>query len=156
MLFRSRARAVAADGYARLPALLPPPERRALVLIDPPYEAPDEFARAARAVDAALRRFATGIVAVWFPIKSAAAADAFCGEILLAGPAKALRLDIAVDAPEGRLGAAGLLVINPPFGFAHDMAAALAPVTPLLGRERPARLETRWLAGAPACHPARS
>ena len=142
-----RARAVEADGYARLNALLPPQERRGLILIDPPFEAADEFADAARAVGGALKRFATGIVVVWFPIKSATAADAFCGEVLAFGPAKALRLDIAVDAPSGRLGAAGLLVINPPFGFAQDMAATLATVTPRLGREKPAGFEILTLAG---------
>jgi 23S rRNA (adenine2030-N6)-methyltransferase len=142
-----RARAVEGDGYARLAALLPPPERRGLVLIDPPYEAPDEFAQAARAVETALKRFATGIVMVWFPIKSPAAADAFSGEVLLAGPAKALRVDIAVEAAKARLASAGLLVVNPPYGFHADMAAALAAIAPHLGRARPARVVLRWLAG---------
>jgi 23S rRNA (adenine2030-N6)-methyltransferase len=142
-----RTRAVEADGYARLPALLPPQERRGLILIDPPFEAPDEFAQAARAVGGALKRFATGIVVVWFPIKSATAADSFCGEVLALGPRKLLRLDIAVDAAPDRLGAAGLLVVNPPFGFAQDMAGTLETVAPRLGRERPARTEIVTLAG---------
>ncbi len=82
-------------------------------MVDPPYEAPDEFAATARAVTAAWRRFATGIHMRWFPIKSLAAAEAFCGEVLAAGIEKALRIDIAVPtapSPEGRarLGAAGL------------------------------------------------
>ena len=143
-----RARAVEGDGYAQLPALLPPPERRGLVLIDPPYEAPDEFGQAARAVAAAMQRFATGIVMVWFPIKSAPAAAAFAGEVLAAGLRKALRLDISVaaqaDTKPGRLAAAGLLVINPPYGFAADMRQALDIVAPRLGGA--ARLD--WLAGA--------
>lgn len=146
MPFR-RARVVEADGYARLPALLPPAERRGLVLIDPPYEAPDEFALAARAVADILRRFATGIALVWFPIKSAAAANAFSGEVLAAGPAKLLRLDIDVGTDAGKMGAAGLLVVNPPFGFHSEMRAALAPLAPLLGRQGPARTRLDWLAG---------
>jgi 23S rRNA (adenine2030-N6)-methyltransferase len=140
-----RARAVEADGYARLTALLPPPERRGLILIDPPYEAPDEFAQAAGAVAGALKRFATGIVVVWFPIKSAAAADAFCGEVLAAGPRKMLRLDIVVDEVSDRLGAAGLLVVNAPFGFARDVAETLRAITPRLGGT--ARFEILKLAG---------
>jgi 23S rRNA (adenine2030-N6)-methyltransferase len=142
-----RARVAEADGYVRLNALLPPQERRGLVLIDPPFEAPDEFASAAQAVGGALKRFATGIIVAWFPIKSPIAADAFCGEVLAFGPRKALRLDIAVDAAPGRLGAAGLLVINPPFGFARDMAASLEAVIPRLTREKSARFEIRTLAG---------
>jgi 23S rRNA (adenine2030-N6)-methyltransferase len=140
-----RARVVAGDGYARLPALLPPPERRGLILIDPPYEAPDEFERAAGAVADIQRRFATAIVTIWFPIKSAAAANAFCGEVLAAGPRRLLRIDFAVDAPQDRLGAAGLLIVNPPFGFEQEMRAALGIVAPRLGRDKPARLGLSWL-----------
>ncbi len=142
-----RARAVEADGYARLGALLPPPERRGLILIDPPFEAPDEFAQAARAVEGALRRFATGIAVVWFPVKSAVAADAFCGEVLASGAHKALRVDIAVDRMGDRLAAAGLLVVNPPYGFSGDMTAVLEVVASRLGRDSAARWGITRLAG---------
>jgi 23S rRNA (adenine2030-N6)-methyltransferase len=139
-----KARAENADGYARLLALLPPPERRAAVLIDPPYEAADEFAEAARALAGALRRFATGIYLVWFPIKSPGEADGFCGEVLAAGARKALRLDVTLRARrEDRLTAAGLVVVNPPFGFEDEMRAALALALPPMG----ATARLLWLAG---------
>ena len=139
-----KARAENADGYARLAALLPPPERRAAVLIDPPYESAEEFADAARALASALRRFATGIYLVWFPLKSPADADGFCGEVLAAGARKALRLDVMLGARrEDRLTAAGLVVVNPPFGFEAEMTAALKPALPRMGAE--ARFH--WLAG---------
>ena len=143
-----RARAIAADGYVRLPALLPPKERRGLVLIDPPYESPDEFPAVARAVKTVLTRFATGIVLIWFPVKSAAEADSFCGEVNAQGAKKLLRLNFVVDAAGGRLNAAGLLIVNPPFGFAHEMAQALEHIAPLLGRSDPARVRLEWLAGS--------
>lgn len=131
-----RARVEQGDGYARLTALLPPPERRGLVLIDPPYEQPEEFQSAAKAFGTAFRRFATGVYIIWFPVKSAAEANLFCGEILAAGPAKALRLDVTRrDGVEGRLNAAGLVVINPPWQFEDEMSAALAPVLPLLNAD---------------------
>ncbi len=142
-----RARVAQADGYARLPSLLPPPERRGLILIDPPYEAGDEFSLAARAVADATRRFATGIFMIWFPIKSASAADAFCGEVRLAGPRKLLRVDVAVDGDPDKLNAAGLLIVNPPYGFAGDMEDVFNPLAQRLGRERAARLRVDWLAG---------
>ncbi len=139
-----KARAETADGYARLAALLPPPERRGVILIDPSYEAEDEFQTAARAFAAAYRRFATGIYAIWFPVKSRAEADGFCGEVLAAGTAKVLRLDVALVAPaEDRLSAAGLLVVNPPYRFEDEMGRAFAEVLPLL--EATARFD--WLAG---------
>lgn len=132
----AKARVEIADGYRRLPALLPPPERRGVILIDPPFEAPDEFEQAARAFAAAYRRFATGVYLLWFPVKSAAEADGFCGEILAAGVQKALRLDITLThPPEGKLASAGLVVVNPPWQLEGEVAAALGPVLPRLGAE---------------------
>jgi 23S rRNA (adenine2030-N6)-methyltransferase len=147
----AKARAQCADGYRRLIALLPPPERRALVLIDPPYEAPDEFAQVAHTVKGALDRFATGIYLIWMPIKSAAEADALGGEVVLAGARKLLRLDIEIarNKDDDRLAAAGLLIVNPPFGLEEEMRAALGLVAPLLGTGAPARWRLDWLAGAP-------
>ncbi len=145
------ARAEEADGYRRLAALLPPPERRGLVLIDPPFESPEEFAAEAEALRAGLKRFATGIYLLWFPIKSDAEAKAFAGEVLNAGAKKALRVDIDLGAPvrvpgeKDRLAAAGLIVVNPPFGFAEEMRGHLARIAPLLSDG--ARAEVRWLAG---------
>ena len=131
-----RARVEAADGYARLVALLPPPERRGVVLIDPPYEAEHEFADVARVFASAFRRFATGTYVIWFPVKSPAEANGFCGEVLATGPAKALRLDVVRGgASDDRLSAAGLLIVNPPWRFAREMQECLAPVLPLLRAE---------------------
>lgn len=134
------ARAVEGDGYARLLALLPPRERRAVVMIDPPYEAADEFARAVDVLARAYRRFATGIYLLWYPIKSRADADAFCGEVRLRGVAPLLRVEIDIGhAPEGvkeRLSAAGVLVVNPPFGFAQELERAAELLSPLLGRSQ--------------------
>lgn len=120
------------DGYARAIKLLPPPSRRGLVLLDPPFEAPDEFSALAQTVREAWRKFATGIFLVWYPIKSQAAADAFTGEVLAGGMTKAMTLDIAINAPEGKLGRAGLLVINPPYGFDAAMRATASIIAPLL------------------------
>jgi 23S rRNA (adenine2030-N6)-methyltransferase len=140
------AKVVEADGYARLAVLLPPPERRGLVLIDPPYEAEDEFARAGAALAAALRRFATGIYLVWFPVKSKSEADRFCGEILATGAQRLLRIDIEVAPKNGekeRLARAGLAIVNPPYGFEAEMRAVLSIIIPALG----ARYEIVRLAG---------
>jgi len=132
-----KARAACADGYERLNTLLPPAERRGVVLIDPPYEVPDEFQKAARALANAHRRFATGIYMLWYPIKSAADADALCGEVKAAGINKALRIELDVgpanERPDG-LHATGLLVVNPPYQFDTEMDAVLKLLTAQLGR----------------------
>jgi 23S rRNA (adenine2030-N6)-methyltransferase len=138
------AKAVCADGYARLPTLLPPPERRGLILIDPPFEADDEFEHLAEALAAARRRFTTGIYLVWYPIKLQAASDALSGEILAGGAEEVARIaiDVGRDARDGkeRLSAAGLLVVNPPYGFLEEMRACADILMPRLGRSVPAKM----------------
>jgi 23S rRNA (adenine2030-N6)-methyltransferase len=139
-----KARTEEGDGYARLTALLPPPERRGLVLIDPPFEATDEFESMGKTVAAALSRFATGVYLIWYPIKSAAQVRAFTGEVLAAGNAKALAIETGIAAAEGRLGKAGLLVLNPPYGFDGQMREIVS----LIARRFPGGHSTvEWLRG---------
>ncbi|HEX5280929.1 MAG TPA: 23S rRNA (adenine(2030)-N(6))-methyltransferase RlmJ [Micropepsaceae bacterium] len=137
-----QARVLHTDGYRELPRLLPPPEHRAVVLIDPPYEREDEFAVAAQAVIAAHRRFATGIYLLWYPAKLLPLVSATCGELLNAGIRSALRMEIDVGAkpvPPGQgrgpaMTATGLLVVNPPYGFSEEMHEILPFLSSLLGQ----------------------
>lgn len=120
-----------ADGYHALKALLPPPERRGLILIDPPFEASDEFEQLARALRHGLRRFATGCYAIWYPIKDDAAA-AFVsglGDLKLV----VLELNLGSSVAPGKLAACGLAVINPPWKFEEAMREALPWITARLG-----------------------
>lgn len=140
-----RTQVMAGDGYALLRRLTPPPERRGVILIDPPYEQTGELTEAIRALAAAYRRFATGIYLLWFPLKAPAAAAAAGGELLAAGVDKLLRLDIALSGEGDGLRAAGLLIVNPPFGLDGQMDAAAPVLKAALG----ARLSQSWLAGGP-------
>ena len=140
-------RAILGDFARELPRLLPPPERRGVLLIDPPYEAEDEFAVATRiAVDAHLR-FANGIILFWYPAKARAKVAASAGELLNAGVRSLLRIEFDTGAPqvpgaEGRappLTAAGVLVVNPPFGLSDDMRIIMPVLAKALGRGPDAR-----------------
>ena len=133
------------DGYVRAVKLLPPPSRRGLVVMDPPFEATDEFESLARAISGAVRKFATGIFLIWYPVKSQSATDAFLGEVLAAGVQKALTVDTQISAPEGKLDRAGLLVINPPYGFDAEMFAAAQINAAPLGAD----IRVKWRAGGP-------
>lgn len=139
-----RAQIHARDGFAAVAALLPFPERRGLVLIDPPYEAPDETARSVAAIQESLRRFRQAVVLWWRPIKAGGAIDAADRELALLG-VEGARFDLAVDAPEvkGGLKASSVLVLNPPFGLAEEMESALKFLTPKLAQGRGARYMVR-------------
>jgi 23S rRNA (adenine2030-N6)-methyltransferase len=149
-----RARAIQGDFRSHLKSLLPPPERRGVVLLDPPYEAEDEFIEAAQAIIESWRRFATGIYLLWYPAKHRPSVDAAAGEVLNAGISSLLRLDLDIGSQSaagqaGRgppMSATGLLVVNPPYGFAEQMSVVLDTLSTLLGREG-ANSSVRQLAG---------
>jgi 23S rRNA (adenine2030-N6)-methyltransferase len=107
------------DGYVALRAMLPPPERRALVLIDPPYEAQDEFAQVVAALEDGLRRFPSGVFAVWYPLTGRARIDEFFGSLrdLRPPPTLACELAIVGEYAPIKMKGCGLVVINPPWQF---------------------------------------
>lgn len=117
-----RAKSLALDGWTALKSLLPPKERRGLVLIDPPFEDPAEFRHIADGIEEAMRRFATGVYLIWYPVKNRHDTDAAIRRILRAADKPALRLELEVGAPrsEGSLQASGLLVINPPWKLKEE------------------------------------
>ncbi len=106
------------DGFHGLKAFLPPKERRGLILIDPPYEDPDEFSRIARLLPIALRRFETGIFAIWYPIKEQSHVEKFYKTLKssISNPVFAIELTIYPDIPQ-HLNGCGMAVINPPWQF---------------------------------------
>jgi 23S rRNA (adenine2030-N6)-methyltransferase len=107
------------DGYAAMRAFLPPPEKRGLVLIDPPFEQPDEFARVAKNLEAAWRRFDSGVYAVWYPIKHRAPVRDFVATLRLGPIRDVVAAELLLRAPvnPARLNGCGLLIVNPPYGF---------------------------------------
>ena len=119
-----------ADGFQALKALLPPLERRGLVLIDPPFEATDDDERLLRALRQGVRRFATGCYAVWYPIKDETAVK-FARDLAAFKPL-VLQLHLDGIAP-GKLAACGLAVINPPWRFEEAMREALPWIAGHLG-----------------------
>ncbi|RDI48581.1 23S rRNA (adenine(2030)-N(6))-methyltransferase RlmJ [Aquicella lusitana] len=114
------------DGFLGLKAFLPPHERRGLVLIDPPYENPDEFTRIAHALPTALKRWETGIYAIWYPIKEKSQVERFYRAIKkdLVLPVLAIEFTIFPDLPN-HLNGCGMVVINPPWQFDTVIAETL-------------------------------
>jgi 23S rRNA (adenine2030-N6)-methyltransferase len=123
------------DAWEALAAFLPPPERRALVLIDPPYEATDEFERLVDGLRTAHRRFPAGVLAAWYPIKHRAPPRAFHTAIREAGIRDVVTAELALRAPldPTRLNGCGLLVVNPPYRFEAEMPPLLAALLAGLG-----------------------
>ncbi len=127
------------DGWEALGALLPPAEKRGLVLIDPPYEKGSEFARVAEGLSRGYRRFRNGVFAAWYPIKHRAPVRAFHAAIHESGLRDVVATELLLREPTdpARLNGCGLLVVNPPFGFEQSIKPMLAALLDRLGNREP-------------------
>jgi 23S rRNA (adenine2030-N6)-methyltransferase len=137
----SQARVVDLDGWVALPAYVPPKERRGLVLIDPPYEDKDEFARLSDGFTEAFAKWPTGSYLLWYPAKSRRATDALArhvAEVAASGPSpgKCLRLEFsaAPQAADSALVSAGMLLVNPPWMLMAELKAILPELEKPLGQ----------------------
>jgi 23S rRNA (adenine2030-N6)-methyltransferase len=136
----TQARVVDLDGWVALPAFVPPNERRGLVLIDPPFEAKDEFERLAEGFAEAFAKWPTGSYLLWYPVKSRRATDTLARHVAeVAGAArpagKCLRLEFSVapQAPGEGLVSAGVLIVNPPWTLAGELRQILPELEKPLG-----------------------
>jgi 23S rRNA (adenine2030-N6)-methyltransferase len=125
------------DAWEAIRALTPFPEKRGLVLIDPPFEQEAEFARLVGAVAEVNRRFRAGIVAAWYPVKHRAPVRDFHDALRATGVRDMVAAELWLREPTDprRLNGSGLLVVNPPFGFEPAAEAVLSALLPLLGVE---------------------
>jgi 23S rRNA (adenine2030-N6)-methyltransferase len=106
------------DGYAVLKAQVPPPERRGLVLIDPPYESLDEFKALLQSFADAYGRWPTGTFLMWYPIRSAVQRSLVHDRFEALNIPKMLFADLAVHPDDTGIGMAGsgMMIVNPPYG----------------------------------------
>jgi 23S rRNA (adenine2030-N6)-methyltransferase len=119
------------DGYQALKAVLPPKERRGLVLIDPPFEQPDEFAALERALVQGLRRWATGCYALWYPIKDRLEVATFHARLDELGLKDACAVDLYIKPPQPTpsLIGCGYILVNPPYGLTQCLPRVMDALT---------------------------
>jgi 23S rRNA (adenine2030-N6)-methyltransferase len=130
-----RAKSIAIDGFLALNAYVPPTERRGVVVIDPPFEERDEFARLARGLEAAHRKWATGVYLAWYPRKDPEGAAAFATRLKRHGLEKVLRVEIELGGDPERLVGAGLLIVNPPWRLEDELGVLLPELAKALAKD---------------------
>jgi 23S rRNA (adenine2030-N6)-methyltransferase len=135
------------DGYTALRAMLPPPEKRALVLIDPPFENATEFSDLLAGLREGLRRLPGGVFAVWYPITERARSDRFHQDLLSLTPPPTLMVELLIAGAtnEVRMKGCGLLVINPPWRIEAEIQPVLAALVEKLGLDSGASSRLVWL-----------
>jgi 23S rRNA (adenine2030-N6)-methyltransferase len=146
----SRIKTIEIDGWTALQAYVPPPERRGLVLVDPPFEESADFHRLSHMLGLAHRKWATGIYALWYPIKGRGEAEDLAKRLSKLGIAKILRAELTVSpvSDPTRLNGSGLILVNPPWTLEAELAVLLPALAGLLERQPEGggfRLD--WLSG---------
>jgi len=144
----ARARVTNIDGWIALRSVLPPKERRGVVLIDPPFEVEGERGRLVSGLKDGLARFATGTYLLWYPIKELAPVAALKREIVASGVEKLLCAELFVHRPGDprRLNGCGLLVVNPPYQLDERLRVLLPFLVERLGQSPDACFNLTWLA----------
>lgn len=134
------------NGYAALKAMLPPKERRGLVLIDPPFEARDEFATALEGLEDATARWATGTYLIWYPVKDPSVSGAFLDALERNGPAKTLMAELYIRAVDpARMSGCGLVIVNPPWTLKDTLTELYGWLAEELAQGPGARARVEWL-----------
>lgn len=137
-----RVRIEKSDGFAGLKAVLPPPSRRALVLVDPSYEDKRDYARVDVALAEGLRRFATGCYAIWYPQVQRREAASLVSTLQRRPGLRWLDATLTVRRPSpGGYGlhGSGVFVVNPPFGLEPALRVALPYLHDALAQDDGAR-----------------
>jgi len=129
------------DGFAGLKAVLPPPSRRGLVLIDPSYEDKADYAKVLDTMRDALQRFATGVYAVWYPQVQRPESKELPRQLRELAPKSWLHATLKIMAParDGLgLHGSGVFVFNPPWTLEDSLRDVMPALARLLGKDRKA------------------
>jgi 23S rRNA (adenine2030-N6)-methyltransferase len=135
------------DGWNALKALLPPKERRGVVLVDPPFEERGDLERLGKGLREAVRRFATGIFLLWYPIKDPRLIDSFKRTLAGLGLPKVLTAELLLQNPAdvAVLNGCGLVIVNPPYQLDARLDVLLAYLARILGRSAGSGHRVAWL-----------
>ncbi|WP_440967596.1 23S rRNA (adenine(2030)-N(6))-methyltransferase RlmJ [Massilia sp. GER05] len=127
-----------ADGFHGLKALLPPPSRRALVLIDPPYEVKLDYKHVRDALDEALKRFPAGMYAVWYPVLQRMESRQFADRLKRLPAKEWLHVTLSVAGPRADgngLHSSGMFILNPPYTLEATLRETMPYLVQVLGQD---------------------
>lgn len=135
------------DAGTCLKSRLPPPERRGVILIDPPYEVKSEAEKAVRMMIDGLHRFAQGVYLLWYPLKADQTAEAILAQVTALGVPATLKVEMRVREAftGGGLAGSGLIVMNTPWKLDQDLKLLVPALAHRLGLGRWGQGTVEWL-----------
>ena len=142
-----QARVTALDGWLALNAYVPPKEKRGLVLVDPPFEEPGEWERIVDGFAKAHKKWATGLYALWYPMKEPREVSRFAKDLSATGIKRILRVELLIEREvAGKLYGSGMIVVNPPFVLEEELRTILPALVKALGNAG-ASHRIEWIRG---------
>lgn len=126
------------DGFSALKALLPPPPRRGLVLIDPPYEEKQDYQRVVTALQESLKRFETGTYAIWYPLLQRQESIQLVSKLKQLPIKSWLHVSLTVNTPAADgfgMHGSGLFIVNPPWTLNATLKTVLPWLTDMLAQD---------------------
>ncbi|MBC3940066.1 23S rRNA (adenine(2030)-N(6))-methyltransferase RlmJ [Sphingomonas albertensis] len=138
------------DAYELWLATLPPRTARGVVVVDPPYEQPDDRARITATLAAAYRKWAHGVTMIWYPLKDRAAHRRWNEQLRRISIPKLLSVEhwLYDDDQHGIYNGAGLYIVNPPYAFIQALPPLLEALRAVLAPEgHKGEITTAWLDG---------
>ncbi|XQW86357.1 23S rRNA (adenine(2030)-N(6))-methyltransferase RlmJ [Thalassotalea piscium] len=123
------------DGYQGLLGLLPPPSRRALVLMDPPYELKDDYTKVIKTLAKAYRKFATGTYILWYPVVKRELIEQMQQAFIKSDIKNILQVEFSMtpDTDEYGMTGTGLFIINPPWQLKQQLSEIMPYLKNKLG-----------------------
>ena len=142
-------RVINLDGWLALNAHVPPKEKRGLVLVDPPFEEKGEFDRMVDGLVKGYGKFATGVYALWYPLKDTRAVHDFISALRDTNIPKMLRAEVSIRPASNppRLHGTGMILVNPPFTLEGELRILLPALAQLLGDPGQGRHKLEWIRG---------
>ncbi|TPE50921.1 23S rRNA (adenine(2030)-N(6))-methyltransferase RlmJ [Maribrevibacterium harenarium] len=144
---KRRANVEKGDGFAAVKAMLPPPQKRGFVLMDPPYEVKKDYQTVVKTLEQGVSRFSQGTYAIWYPVLSRKQADDLLKAVESTKIRNILLLELNIRDTEKNRGMAGsgMIVVNPPWTMEKEAQAFMPFLTKLLAEDQDAHYQLRWI-----------
>lgn len=140
-------KAIELDGWQALVAHMPPKEKRGVILVDPPFEKPQEFTRLASGLFRAHKRFSSGTYALWYPIKDVGQVETFATQLYNTGIKKVLRIEFKTSKSTNppTMHGTGMIVVNPPYTLPDELDTIFEQLLPILAPDGKGSFDIDWI-----------
>lgn len=144
---KRRANVVKDNGFTAVKAMLPPPQKRGFVLMDPPYEVKKDYQYVVQALQEGYKRFPQGTYAIWYPVLNRKQANDLLRSVEATKIRNVLLLEMNIRDTEKERGMAGsgMIVVNPPWTLEQSANQFLPVLTDLLAEDDQAHFQVHWI-----------